>query len=106
MKSITPGDLNYSFFPSSGSEAVEGCLKMAYKYCNPNYKNPKRNIVLHAEESFHGKLFGAGSVTGSPELNYKFPGPFETDIFKRDNQNQLIELIKNIKIEVIRKFLQ
>ena len=97
MKTITPGDLEYSFFPSSGSEAVEGCLKMAYKYCNPNYKSPKRNVVLHAKESFHGKLFGAGSVTGSPELNYKFPSPFETDQFNRESKSQLIKLISKYK---------
>ncbi len=99
MKSITPGDLEYSFFPSSGSEAVEGCLKMAYKFCNPNFKSAKRNVVLHAKESFHGKLFGAGSVTGSPELNYKFPRPFETDSFNRESKSQLKKLISKYKIK-------
>ena len=97
MKSITPGDLAYSFFPSSGSEAVEGCLKMAYKYCNPNFKSPKRNIVLHAKLSFHGKLFGAGSITGSPELNYQFPGPFIRDTFDRESEQQVTNLIKKYK---------
>ncbi len=94
IKRITPDGLDYSFFPSSGSEAVEGCLKLAYKYSNKNWKKPKRNYVLHSKNSFHGKLFGAGGVTGSPELNYKFPSPFETDIFERDNKEKIIELIE------------
>tara|TARA_Y100001978_G_scaffold74466_1_gene66745 strand:- start:24046 stop:25482 length:1437 start_codon:yes stop_codon:yes gene_type:complete len=94
IKTITPNGLDISFFPSSGSEAVEGCLKMAYKYSNPNYKNPKRNVVLHAKESFHGKLLGAGSITGSPELNYIFPGPFLKGSFRRNNIKDVYSLIE------------
>ena len=81
MAEIAPGDLNISFFPSSGSEAVEGCLKMAFKKANPNDKKQNRNILLHSDQSFHGKLFGAGGATASPELNYKFPSPFNTISF-------------------------
>ena len=58
MAEIAPGELNISFFPSSGSEAVEGCLKMAFKKANPNDKKQNRNILLHSDQSFHGKLFG------------------------------------------------
>ncbi len=94
LRRITPKGLDYSFFPSSGSEAVEGCLKLAYKYANKNWKKPKRTYVLHSKSSFHGKLFGAGGVTGSPELNYKFPSPFETDVFDRDNKEKIIELVE------------
>jgi putrescine aminotransferase len=41
---------------------------MAYKYHRGN-----RKIILHSDISFHGKLLGAASVTGSPELNFDFP---------------------------------
>ena len=43
-------------------------MKMAYKYHNGN-----RNIILHSNISFHGKLLGAASVSGSPELHFDFP---------------------------------
>lgn len=94
---LSPGDLKMSFFPSSGSEAVEGCLKMAYKISNPNDKFNKKNLLLHADQSFHGKLFGAGAATGSPELNYKFPSPFETLSFKRNNKSSFLEAIEKSK---------
>ena len=94
LRRITPKGLDYSFFPSSGSEAVEGCLKLAYKYANKNWKKPKSIYVLHSKNSFHGKLFGAGGVTGSPELNYKFPSPFKTDVFERDNEEKIIKLVE------------
>jgi putrescine aminotransferase len=65
---LLPGDLNISYFPNSGAEAVEGAIKMAYKY-----HNGKRNIILHSDISFHGKLLGAASVSASPELHFDFP---------------------------------
>ena len=76
---LLPDDLDISYFCNSGAEAVEGALKLAYKYFEG-----ERNYVLHADISFHGKLLGAASVTGSPELTFRFPqisnvGSFEYD---------------------------
>ena len=68
ISQLLPGDLNYSYFPNSGAEAVEGAIKMAYKY-----HDGRRSTVLHSDISFHGKLLGAASLTGSPELHFKFP---------------------------------
>lgn len=65
---LLPGDLEVSYFPNSGAEAVEGSVKMAYKYHNGNRKS-----ILHSKISFHGKLLGAASLTASPELDYEFP---------------------------------
>lgn len=65
---LLPGDLNKSYFPNSGAEAVEGSMKMAYKYHQSH-----RKTILHSDISFHGKLFGSGSITGSPEVGFKFP---------------------------------
>ena len=97
ISELSPGDLNKCFFPSSGSEAVEGCIKMAYKYANPIGHD--RNILLHSSNSFHGKLFGAGAATGSPELNYKFPSPFVTCTFKRNDISSLQEAINSTKVD-------
>lgn len=32
LATLLPGDLNISYFPNSGGEAVEGAVKLAYKY--------------------------------------------------------------------------
>jgi len=66
---LLPGDLKISYFPNSGAEANEGAIKMAYKY-----HGGSRNTILRADISFHGKTLGAGSLTGSAENNFRFPG--------------------------------
>ncbi|RCG26251.1 aminotransferase class III-fold pyridoxal phosphate-dependent enzyme [Sphaerisporangium album] len=66
---LLPGDLNISYFPNSGAEANEGAVKMAYKY-----HGGRRNTILRADISFHGKTLGAGSLTGSAENSFRFPG--------------------------------
>ena len=52
---LLPEDLDYSFFCNSGAEAVEGAIKLAYKY-----HDGKRKIILHSDISFHGKLLALG----------------------------------------------
>jgi putrescine aminotransferase len=57
LAEITPGDLQYSFFCTSGAEAVEGCLKLARAATS----RPK---IVTTEGAFHGKTLGALSVSG------------------------------------------
>ncbi|OFZ21433.1 MAG: hypothetical protein A2X94_07960 [Bdellovibrionales bacterium GWB1_55_8] len=76
LASVLPGDLDYSYFCNSGAEAVEGALKLAYKY-----HQGSRNLVLHADISFHGKLLGAGSVTGDSGSDFRFPVILNRDQF-------------------------
>ncbi|MCD8174801.1 MAG: aminotransferase class III-fold pyridoxal phosphate-dependent enzyme [Phascolarctobacterium sp.] len=54
---ITPGDLRYSFFVNSGTEAVEGCLKIARL-------STGRKKFVAADNAFHGKTMGSLSATG------------------------------------------
>ncbi len=68
LAQLLPGDLNYPFFCNSGAEAVEGAVKLAYKY-----HKGKRQHILHADISFHGKLLGTGGMTNSQEKEFKFP---------------------------------
>lgn len=76
LAALLPGDLNISYFPNSGGEAVEGALKLAYKY-----HEGRRGTVLHADIAFHGKLLGAGSITASPEIHFAYPRLPGTDAF-------------------------
>ena len=57
LAEITPGDLQYSFFVNSGTEAVEGCLKLARLVT----RRPK---FVAAKDAFHGKTLGSLTATG------------------------------------------
>ncbi|MCL2492049.1 MAG: aspartate aminotransferase family protein [Coriobacteriia bacterium] len=58
------------FFANSGTEAVEGALKLARKWARENKKNA--HTIVTARNSFHGRTFGAMSATGQPERNDVF----------------------------------
>ncbi|MER8231624.1 aspartate aminotransferase family protein [Streptomyces sp. NPDC101490] len=65
LAEVLPGDLNMAFLPNSGAEAVEGAVKLAYKF-----HNGKRNTVLRADCAFHGKLLGSGGLTGQAQFGF------------------------------------
>ncbi len=69
---IAPGDLNSSFFVSSGSEAVETVIKLARQYHKVNGE-PGRYKIISRDVAYHGTTMGALSVTGLPS----FKAPFE-----------------------------
>ena len=89
---ILPEDLDISYFCNSGAEAVEGAVKLAYKYHDGN-----RKYILHSDISFHGKLLGAAGLTGSPELDFKFPTIPNVESFKYNNFDSVKSLISKIR---------
>ncbi|MEZ5291992.1 MAG: aspartate aminotransferase family protein [Vicinamibacterales bacterium] len=58
-----PGGLARAHFVSSGSEAVEACLKMARQYF-VEIGEPERLHVIGRRQSYHGNTLGALSVGG------------------------------------------
>ncbi len=58
LAQITPGKLKKSFFANSGAEAVEGALKLAKLYTG-------KSELIALTASFHGRTWGALSVTGN-----------------------------------------
>lgn len=68
LAAILPGDLTRSFLPNSGAEAVEGAVKLAYKY-----HGGRRHQIMRADSSFHGKLLGSGGLTGGAQNHFAFP---------------------------------
>lgn len=67
--------LDRVFFTNSGTEAIEGALKLARAYAKKNLvpgSRPKTRI-LALENSFHGRTFGAVSIT----YPAKYREPFE-----------------------------
>lgn len=56
---LAPGDLDAVFLCNSGTEAVEGALKLTMRYFRG-----QRDRFVHTENSLHGKTLGSLSVTG------------------------------------------
>jgi len=59
------------FFTNSGAEAVEGAIKAARKYAYLKDGSTDHEIIA-MEHSFHGRTFGALSVTGNPKYREAF----------------------------------
>lgn len=57
LAALTPGGLKYSFFCHSGTEAVEGALKIARIH-------KKKPGIISTINAFHGKTLGSLSATG------------------------------------------
>jgi len=56
LAKVSPGRLSRSFFCNSGTEAVEGALKLARKFTMKKW-------FISCEKAFHGRTFGSASVT-------------------------------------------
>ncbi len=69
LATIFPGDLRYSFFCNSGAEANEGAMKMASLF--HTLRDPAKNKILFTDLGYHGKTFGAMSVSGPSSRPYK-----------------------------------
>lgn len=89
---LLPSELPYSYFPNSGAEAVEGAVKLAYKF-----HEGKRQYVLHSNISFHGKLLGAAGLTGSPEVHFKFPTIPNAETFVYNDIHSVNSLVKKFR---------
>ncbi len=72
LAEIAPGDLEATFFVSSGSEAVETAIKLARQYHGANGE-PTRYKIISRKVAYHGTTMGALSATGLPD----FKTPFE-----------------------------
>ncbi|MDP9016921.1 MAG: aspartate aminotransferase family protein [Candidatus Eremiobacteraeota bacterium] len=57
LAELAPGDLTISFFANSGTEAVEGAIKLAKAAT-------KRHKIVATHNAYHGKTLGALSASG------------------------------------------
>ncbi|MCB2208215.1 MAG: aspartate aminotransferase family protein [Bacteroidetes bacterium] len=65
MASRLPDSLQSVFFVNSGSEAIEGALKLAKRITG-------RSEILAYKNAYHGSTHGALSVLGSEEMKYAY----------------------------------
>jgi predicted acetylornithine/succinylornithine family transaminase len=62
--------LTRAFFSNTGTESVEGALKMAKAHGRAI--DPAKCEIIALENSFHGRSIGALSVTGQPKYRHDF----------------------------------
>ncbi len=79
------------FFTNSGTESIEGALKLAKKYANMHGKEDYTIIAM--EHSFHGRSLGALSVTGTKHYRTPFEPLIPNVKFAKYND---LESVKNL----------
>ena len=70
-KLIKASGMDRVFFTNSGTEAVEGALKLARKYYY-NKTGKAGGEIISMEHSFHGRSMGALSITGTKKYREAF----------------------------------
>lgn len=73
LAAIAPPGLEYAFFCNSGTEAVEGALKLARAF------DPVKQTIVAATKGFHGKSYGSLSASAKAEFRRPF-GPMLPNI--------------------------
>ena len=62
---LLPDELNNVYFVNSGSEAIEGALKLAKRYTG-------RTEIISCKNAYHGSSHGALSIMGNEEFKNNF----------------------------------
>ena len=65
LTKLLPPTLNNIYYVNSGSEAVDGALKLAKRYTG-------RGEIIHTTNAYHGSTHGAISIMGNEEFRYAF----------------------------------
>ncbi len=98
LTSLLPEKLNNVYFVNSGSEAVEGAMKLAKRYSG-------RTEIVAFNNAYHGSTQGALSILGNEEMKRSFR-PLLPDIRfltfnKEEDLNQISEKTACVIMEVI-----
>ncbi len=88
LAGILPATLESCYFVNSGSEAVEGALKLAREYTG-------RSRIVYFRNSYHGSTFGALSVQGSETFRNPFRPLIPDTWMAGFNDFKSLELIDN-----------
>ena len=69
------------FFTNSGTEAIEGAIKLARKYAFTRDNGSTDHEIIAMNHSFHGRSIGALSVTGNPHYQEAFKPLIDKVVF-------------------------
>jgi putrescine aminotransferase len=95
---ITPGDIKYSFFAASGTEAIEGAIKLAKMYT-------QKSGFIAATKAFHGKTMGSLSMIGKSDFRTPvgtlYGGPvYHVPFGDADAVEKQLEISKKVGVEI------
>jgi len=99
LAEITPGNLRKTFWCSTGTEAVEGALKLARLYTG-------KQKFISTINSFHGKTMGSLSVTGRDLFRQPFLPLLETTFVPYGDANAIDDAIDDVSAAVILEPIQ
>jgi acetylornithine/N-succinyldiaminopimelate aminotransferase len=69
-KLCTLSGMDRAFFSNSGTEAIEGALKLVR--AAGHAASPEKSVVIALDNSFHGRTMGALALTGQPKYRKDF----------------------------------
>ena len=97
LAKVTPGNIDHSFFVNSGTEAVEGALKLARLYTG-------KHAMISTTRAFHGKTAGSLAVMGKKDYRYEMQ-PFGTQNYfvpfgDSDALEKQLEILTTVGIDV------
>ncbi|MGH7374782.1 MAG: aspartate aminotransferase family protein [Candidatus Rokuibacteriota bacterium] len=81
LATLTPGDLRYTMFAVSGSEANERSMQIARQYWLATGKSPKHKVIS-LQGGYHGATMGTFAVCGLPHLSQAY-APLEVPGFAK-----------------------
>ncbi len=94
------------FFANSGAEAVEGALKAAIKYAYVK-DGASDHQVIALEHSFHGRTYGALSVTGNSHYREAFGAmPCEARFARMNDMDSILEALTDKTCAIIMEVVQ
>ena len=97
--------LNRAFFCNSGTESMEGALKMIRAHGNSI--SPSKIEIISLENSFHGRTLGALSITGQPKYRKDFEPLLPGACFVERNNIAALEAAFNSNTAgVVLEFIQ
>jgi len=104
MKEIS--GMDRVFFANSGAEAVEGALKAAIKYAYVK-DGASDHQVIALEHSFHGRTYGALSVTGNSHYREAFGAmPCEARFARMNDMDSILEALTDKTCAIIMEVVQ
>ncbi len=94
LASLLPPSLQSVYFVNSGSEAIEGALKLARRYTG-------RNEIIYFRNAYHGSTTGALSVQGSELYRNAFRPLMPSTTMAEFNSPQAVEMVSKSTAAVI-----
>jgi acetylornithine/N-succinyldiaminopimelate aminotransferase len=86
--------MDRAFFSNSGTEAIEGAIKLA-RLASHRVGGESKSRLIGLEDSFHGRTFGAMSLTGQDKYRKGFEPLLEEVTFVPRNNIEALRAVVN-----------